>query len=211
MASNVEGKVFAITGGASGMGLATARELVLRGARAVCIGDFNEANLASVKKELSALNSATAVDVAKLDVSDSVSVGSWISGIVQKFGALDGALNAAGLPQGPAGGDTPSIITEDEATWNRIIAVNLTGIYLSCREQVKAMVKLPPGPRSIVNVSSMAPFLHKSGCMFAYGASKSGVHHLSENLASSLRKFGIRVNSVCPGDVNSSRYMFREE
>jgi chanoclavine-I dehydrogenase len=200
MTTNIEGKVFAITGGASGMGLATARELATRGAKAVCIGDFNESNFATVKTELSALNPATAVEVTKLDVSSSASVESWITSIVQKFGALDGALNAAGLPQGPAGGDVPSIITEDEAIWNRIIAVNLTGIYLSCREQVKAMINLPPGPRAIVNVSSMAPFLHQGGCMFAYGASKSGVHHLSENLASNLRKFGIRVNSVCPGE-----------
>ncbi|KAJ5638387.1 hypothetical protein N7490_008266 [Penicillium lividum] len=199
MSTGIKDNVFAITGGASGMGLATARELALRGAKAVCIGDFSEANFGSVVKELSALNSGkTSIEVTKVDVSEPKSVRAWISGIVAKFGALDGAFNAAGLPQGPAGGDVPSILTEDEAIWKRIIDVNLSGIYFSCKEQVTAMTSLPRRPRAIVNVSSMAPFMH-IGCMFAYGASKSGVQHLSENLAVNLRDFGIRVNSVCPG------------
>ena len=203
MATGLRDGVFAVTGGASGMGLATAKELVLRGARAVCIGDFNDANFGTVEDELNALGKSTAVEITKVDVSQSASVHAWVSGIVEKFGDLDGAFNAAGVPQGPAGGEVPSIITEDEATWNRIIAVNLNGMYYSCREQVAAMTKLPRKPRAIVIVSSMAPFMH-IGCMFAYGAAKIGVHHLSENLAVGLRDFGIRVNSVCPGQYFTS-------
>lgn len=93
---------------------------------------------------------------------------------------------------------SPALLQESDESWGRVLDINLTGLFYSCREEAKAMIKLPKAPRAIVNVSSMAPFLHQ-GMMHAYGASKSGVHYFSEILAVDLRTYGIRVNSVCPG------------
>jgi chanoclavine-I dehydrogenase len=91
-------KVFAITGGASGMGLATARRLAGLKARAICIGDLNTKNFEEVQKDLLNINPEVKVLTFKLDVASSSSVNSWITEIIDTFGALDGAVNAAGLP-----------------------------------------------------------------------------------------------------------------
>lgn len=180
------------------MGLATAKALAKKGVKAVCIGDFNTSNFSSIEQEITALNSKTKVELTRVDVSSSKSVEDWVSLVVDKYGALDGAFNAAGIPQRPPLPGSPALLQETDESWTRVVDINLTGLFYSCREEVKAMLKLPPAPRTIVNVSSMAPFLHQ-GMMHAYGASKSGVHHFSENLATDLRPYGIRVNSVCPG------------
>ncbi|RFU25241.1 hypothetical protein B7463_g11105, partial [Scytalidium lignicola] len=198
----VAAKVFTVTGGASGMGLAACRLLAQKGARAISIGDFNDKNFENVKQELNGINPDTAVETTQLDVSNSAQVAAWIDGVVTKFGALDDSLNAAGVPQRPPQSSGPSVLEETDESWRRTMAVNIDGVFYCCREQVRAMMTLPSAPRSIVNIASMGSFLH-SGMMYGYGTSKSGVVHLSANLAQNLRPFNIHVNTVCPGATDT--------
>jgi len=190
-------KVFAITGGASGMGLATAKRLAKFKARAVCIGDFNTSSFEAITKEIQSINPSTKVLTTKLDVSSSASVNSWISEIIEKFGALDGAVNAAGLAQVVGARKSPTILEETDETWERTMGVNINGIFYSTRAEVKAMVGLPKSPRSIVNISSLASMIHGADT-YAYGVSKHGVASLSTSISKDVLSFGIRVNTVSP-------------
>ncbi|KAJ0418878.1 short chain dehydrogenase/oxidoreductase CpoX2 [Aspergillus carlsbadensis] len=203
--SSLASKVFVVTGGASGMGLATCRKLAEKGARAICIGDYNDTAFDAVHEDLNQINPRTEVTLTKLDVSSSTQVKAWIDGVVAKYQALDGALNAAGVAESLRAGKRLEILEESDEAWRRTIGVNLDGVFYCSREQVRAMVQLPPAPRSIVNIASMLPYLH-TGNLYAYGASKAGVVHLSSNLAVDVAKYGIRVNSICPGLTTSAMY-----
>jgi chanoclavine-I dehydrogenase len=194
---SIASKVFAITGGASGMGLATCRKLAQLKAKAICIGDFNDKPFDVVRKELHALNPEVKVATTKLDVSSSSQVDAWINGIVQEFGALDGAVNAAGIPQEARLDKSPVILDETNDMWNRILAVNLSGVFYCNRAQIRAMVGLPKSPRSIVNIASLASMIHSPNC-FSYGVSKAGIAYLTTSLSKDAAPYGIRVNTVSP-------------
>jgi len=195
--ASLEGKVFAITGGASGMGLATCKRLVSLKARAVCIGDFNSSNFEEVTQKLKELNANTEILTTKLDVSSSASVNAWYDEIIAKYSALDGVVNCAGLPQKVGGRTPPNILEETDEMWERIVGVNLNGIFYSTRAATKAMVALPKSPRSIVNIGSISGILHSGGC-YAYGTSKRAVVGLTPAFAKDLTPFGIRVNGILP-------------
>ncbi|KAF4556647.1 Enoyl-(Acyl carrier protein) reductase-like protein 5 [Elsinoe fawcettii] len=194
-------KVFGITGGASGMGLATARLLASRGARGISILDYNEKNFDQAKKDIATSNSSTKVHTFKADVSKSAEVSTWAKAVVDEFGAFDGALNAAGVPQkSPEPGEI-AILTETEDQWRRILAINLDGVYFSCREEVKVMKDLP-GPKTIVNIASIAADTHR-GAVYAYCTSKAAVKYFTRSLAKELTPLGIRVNGIQPGPIET--------
>ena len=194
-------KVFAITGGASGMGLATARRLAHAKAKAICIGDFNDANFENVRKELETIHSGMDIQMTKLDVSGSADVNAWITDIVRKYNALDGCVNAAGVPQVTGARDTPAILEETDEMWERTMGVNLNGVFYCLRAQIGAMVKLPKAPRSIVNIASMAALRYTTDT-FGYTTSKFGVVTLTVGAAKDVEEFGIRVNAISPGKYN---------
>jgi len=195
--ASLANKVFAITGGASGMGLATAKRLAGLNARAICIGDFNRKNFEEVRKEMLEINPEVKVLTSKLDVSTSSSVDAWIQEIMDTFGALDGAVNAAGVPQVLGARQKPTILEETDETWERTMGVNINGIFYCTRAEVKAMVGLPKSPRSIVNISSMASMIHGADA-YAYLVSKHGVAALTTGVAKDVLPFGIRVNTISP-------------
>jgi chanoclavine-I dehydrogenase len=201
MTSNLSGKVYTITGGASGMGAATAKLLAQRGAAAVCIGDFNPANFESITAEIKELAPACEVLTTQIDVSSSASVASWIAAVVAKFGRLDGSANVAGVPQVSGARPAPTILAETDETWKRTMSVNIDGVMYCTREEVRAMVALPKSPRTIVNVASLASVLHTPDA-YAYGASKRACASLSSSVAKDVHKFGIRVNTVSPGEYS---------
>jgi len=187
-----------ITGGASGMGLATAKLLAQYKAKAVAIGDFNEKAFDSAKAELNKVHAGTAVHTTKLDVSKSSEVGAWIKSVVAEFGQLDGAVNAAGVAQAMGARKGSPIVAETDEMWTRTIGVNLNGVFHSCRAQIEAMLALPQSPRSIVNIASIAALVHAGDC-YGYGASKAAVVYLSQCLAKEVLPSKIRVNIISPG------------
>jgi NAD(P)-dependent dehydrogenase (short-subunit alcohol dehydrogenase family) len=191
MAGRVADKVCVVTGGASGIGLATARALAAEGGR-VALADIDEAAAGRAAGELG--DNATAFAV---DVTDEASVERLYAGVVERFGRLDVCHNNAGilLP-----GDTDPVATTLD-TWNRLIAVNLTGVFLCMRHQIPHL--LASGGGSIVNTASFVAVMGAATPQIAYSASKGGVLSMSREVAAVYARQGIRCNAVCPGPVDT--------
>ncbi|KAI0377417.1 3-oxoacyl-reductase [Hypomontagnella monticulosa] len=189
--TTLEGKVFAITGGASGIGLATAQILSKRGGT-VCIADVDPAAMSRAEEYFA--GQGVSFTVTKVDVSKRDEVDSWIDGIVEKYGRLDGAANVAGIIGKHHGIREVADLDDDE--WTRIIAVNLTGTMYCLRAELRKIVD----GGSIVNVSSIHGLqgFAKHG---AYDASKHGVIGLTKAAAKESGSRQIRVNSVAPGAI----------
>ncbi|KAJ9609574.1 hypothetical protein H2200_005901 [Cladophialophora chaetospira] len=158
--ASIAGKVFALTAGASGLGLATACRLARLKARAISIGDINPSFFDSAKKKLHSINPEVQVSTTKVDVSSSLEVNAWIKDTVNTFDALDGAVNCAGAINMSANQQTPLLLNETDESWKRVVDINLNGILFSTQAQVKAMQYLPKAPRSIVNIASAASLFH---------------------------------------------------
>jgi NAD(P)-dependent dehydrogenase (short-subunit alcohol dehydrogenase family) len=185
-------KVFTITGGSSGMGLETARQLLLRGAF-VSLADVSEnleSTAAALRKEIPTAKILTTT----LDVRDEQAVANWIIDTEAKLGKIHGGLNAAGLV-------SPSHFVQriDETPlddWHLTIGVNLTGVMLCMRELVRAM-KNSKTQGSIVNITSAAGIVgYENGG--PYSASKWGVIGLTRSVAKETASIGIRVTGVAP-------------
>ena len=138
--------MIAITGGASGIGLATAKLISGRGA-IVCIADLDPKALAGVEYHFTALK--VPFMITKVDVSSRAEVDSWIDAIVEKYGHLDGAANCAGIIGKHHGLRKIEELEDDE--WHKIMAVNLTGMMYSLRAELRKMAD----HGSIVNISSV--------------------------------------------------------
>ncbi|KAL3442002.1 short chain dehydrogenase/oxidoreductase CpoX2 [Aspergillus insuetus] len=196
-------KVYAITGGASGMGAATARLLAERGAGAICIADIVDKHFTEVTASINELNPSTKVQCQVVDVSSSESVDDWINGVITTFGDLHGIANVAGLPQPIGARGTPAIVEETDIAWDRILGVNLNGIFYCTRAAVCAMKELPAASdRAIVNIASMASLQHNPDA-YAYRTSKAGCAHFTQSVAKDTIGLGIRVNCVSPGVTNT--------
>ncbi|KAE8331431.1 short chain dehydrogenase/oxidoreductase CpoX2 [Aspergillus sergii] len=198
MALKLTGKVFTITGGASGMGAATAKLLAQRCASAICIADRQMTPFAALREEINKINPETKVMATELDVTSSYAVAHWVDRVVTSFGRLDGCANVAGVAQPVGQRQRPTILEETDETWKRTMGVNIDGVMYCTREQIRAMLKLPREPRTIVNVSSMASLIHTPDA-YAYSASKRSCASFSTSVSKDVHDFGIRVNTVSPG------------
>ncbi|KPI38083.1 Levodione [Cyphellophora attinorum] len=186
--SSLKHKVIAVTGAASGIGRAIARECAARGAR-LAIADVQQQPLKELAKELEA--QGTAVTVTILDVSNSDSVDDWINGTVEYYGHLDGAANIAGIE-----GDSKVFCTIAELgnpAWDKVMGVNLNGVFYCLRAQLRVMKK----GGSIVNAASIAGLRGRAG-ISAYSVSKHGVIGLTRCAAAEAGSQGVRVNAVAP-------------
>jgi NAD(P)-dependent dehydrogenase (short-subunit alcohol dehydrogenase family) len=143
--NDFEGRVFAVTGGASGIGLSAAQIIHSRGA-SVSIADVDQAAL---DKASNLFNDSERVLLTKVDVSSRKDVDDWIASTVQKFGKLDGAANSAGVIGKHHGTRTVEELDDDQ--WDLILRVNLTGMMYALRAELQAI----KGPGSIVCVSSV--------------------------------------------------------
>ena len=115
--ASVTSKIFAITGGASGIGAATCRLLAKRGAAALCVGDLSSENMKQLEKDIKDINPDTKVHCTVLDVSSPSNVDEWIRDIITTFGDLHGAANIAGIAQGAGLRQAPTILEEDDQQW----------------------------------------------------------------------------------------------
>ena len=192
-------RVAVVFGGTSGIGLATAAELVGQGYRVAIAGRDVGRGERAVRELASRTNGGVDRDddtdrilFEPTDVASSADVASVIDTIIARWGRLDIAVNAAALA------DLPPAATADvsEADWNRAIAVDLTGVWLCMRSEIPAM--LATGGGAIVNVSSVNG-LSGTPMAAAYCAAKHGLHGLSKTAAIEYAPRGIRVNVVCPG------------
>ncbi len=184
----VAGKVALITGAARGMGAAHARRFIAEGARVV-LGDILDAEGAALAAELSSDARYIRLDVTKPD--------DWAAAValcVADFGGLHILVNNAGIFGGAAIVDHPLDL------WQRMIEINLTGVFLGIRAATSALVA--SGSGSIINISSVAGLRGAPGGS-AYVASKFGVRGLTKAVAAELAPFGVRCNSVHPGIIDT--------
>jgi NAD(P)-dependent dehydrogenase (short-subunit alcohol dehydrogenase family) len=184
---NFKDKTVLITGGASGMGAASAREFAAAGAH-VFIVDRNGPLALQVAAEIGA------PDPIIGDVSDSDFCRQAVATVLDRYGRLDVLVNCAGIIH-RAGAEG----TSDEQ-WRRVMAVNVDGVFYMSRAAVGPMKK--QGAGAIVNFGSIWGDVGAAGVL-AYCASKGAVHNLTRALALDHVKDGIRINAVCPGEVNT--------
>lgn len=200
--ASVTSKIFAITGGASGIGAATCRLLAERGAAVLCVSDISCKNFHALKRSIEDINPSTEIHCTTVDVTSSAEVEQWLRGIISTYGDLHGAANVAGIAQGAGMRRTPTIAEETDEEWNKILNTNLNGVFYCTREEVRAMKNLPVGDRSIVNVGSIAGFSHIPD-VYAYGTSKGACAYFTHCVAPDAITLGIRVNNVSPGEPAS--------
>jgi NAD(P)-dependent dehydrogenase (short-subunit alcohol dehydrogenase family) len=190
---SLSGRCAVVTGGASGIGRATVLRLAAQGA-SVLIADLRTEEAAEVAEAVgSAGGTASWV---RCDVADESSVEAAFARARQDFGRVDLLVGVAGII---AVGATHELELE---TWDRILRVNLTGMFLACKYALREF--LESGGGSIVTVGSVAATIGRPGGSAAsYGASKAGVVQLTRSIAVNYADYGIRANCVCPGAVQT--------
>lgn len=181
-------KVAVITGGASGIGLATAKKLLGEGSNVVLV-DWNQ-DVSDIAKSLS--NNCIGI---RCDVSSDTDVQKCVNEVIEKFGHIDYLVANAGIGGGPNKAHEVSV---DE--WNKVIGVNQTGIFLMNKYVIGEMLKTGGG--AIVNTSSMYGLVGTT-MSFAYSASKGAINQMTRSLALTYARDNIRVNAIAPGYVDT--------
>ncbi len=194
----LDGKVTIITGGGSGMGR-TAADLFAREGARVVVADFSEASgEAAAAAVRAAGGQATFV---KADVSNEADARAMVQHAVATYGRVDALYNNAGvMPEADH-----SVIDTDVDTWDKVMAVNVRGVFLGCKYAIPQM--LEQGSGSIINIASFVAILGCSVPQDAYTASKGAVLALTRSLAVQFAGRGVRSNSISPGPVETPLLM----
>ena len=204
MSGRLDGKVCFITGAGSGMGRAAAVRFAREGARVLaCDVDLDAA------RESAALAEAGGgrVLAVKADVSKEADVREAVKAAVKAFGKLDVLYNNAGIF--PAADH--SVTDTDEAVWDKVLAVNVKGVYLVCKHGIPEL--LAAGGGSVINVASFVALVGCTVPQDAYTASKGAVLALTKSLAVQFGPKGVRANAICPGPIETpllTAWLFKE-
>ncbi len=185
----LQDRVAVVTGGGSGIGLATVRRFAQEGARVV-VADIDAAAGESAAAEVDGR-------FVRTDVTDEAQVRALFRTAVEVYGGLDIAFNNAGIS--PPEDD--SILTTGLDAWQRVQQVNLTSVYLCSKYAIEQM--LVRGRGSVINTASFVAVMGAATSQISYTASKGGVLAMSRELGVQFARQGIRVNALCPGPVNT--------
>ncbi len=191
MSEHGHGRVALITGAASGIGLATVTLLVTAGWRIAAL-DRDDAALATLK---AAFPDTAVVTGFRADVCDEAGIDALVATVLKTFGRLDGVVNSAGIAA-----DIPALETSVDI-FKRILDVNVVGSFIVARAAARAM-KASGNGGAIVNIASISGLRGSKGRV-AYGASKGAVVTMTQVLANDLAEFGIRVNAIAPGPIET--------
>lgn len=186
------GKYAIVTGAAKGIGLCTANKLAEQGAIPILV-DINKEGLDQAINEISLLSPSSGAYCC--DLTNKSAVEKIFSEINEKYGRIDILINNAGIL------DNETIETISDDLWDKVIDVNLRAVFLTCREAFRYMK--PNHYGKIINLCSTAMRMGGRGSGPAYGASKGGVFAMSMNIARVGIPYGINVNMVAPGPVQS--------
>jgi NAD(P)-dependent dehydrogenase (short-subunit alcohol dehydrogenase family) len=188
----LQGRIAAITGGALGIGRATARLFAAEGA-AVAVGDIDAAGAEAVAKEIVGRGGrAIAVGV---DVGDAGQVQAYVDRVAAEFGRLDIMFANAGIAH------SAPFLEHPEAQWHRVLRVNLTGVFLCCQIAARRMVAQGGGGR-IITTASINGFRGVEN-LVGYNAAKAGVIELTKTMAVELAKHRVAVNAIAPAQIDT--------
>jgi NAD(P)-dependent dehydrogenase (short-subunit alcohol dehydrogenase family) len=190
----LDGKVALITGAASGMGKIAGSVFAREGARIVLADVADEVGQAAADEVTASGGEAVYVHA---DVSKAEEAHGMVEVAMGRFGSLTVLYNNAGIF--PA--DDASVTDTTEATWDRVMDINLKGVFLGCKYGIPAM--LESGGGSIINVASFVALLGAASPQIAYTASKGGVLAMTREIAVEFARKGIRANALCPGPIET--------
>ena len=190
----LEDKVCIITGGGSGMGRVAAELFAREGAKVVVAEVTEEAGQDTARTVTEAGGQATFV---RADVSNEAEARAMVDHAITTFGRVDVLYNNAGIM--PAADH--SVIDTDVATWDKVMAVNVRGVFLGCKYAIPHMVE--QGSGSVINIASFVALLGCSVPQDAYTASKGAILSLTRSLAVQFGPNGVRSNAICPGPVET--------
>ncbi len=189
MSGRLQDKVAVITGGGSGIGLASVRRFAAEGAR-VCVVDVDADSGLAAAAEVDGL-------FVRADVSDSEALRTLYAHAAEHFGGIDILFNNAGIS--PT--DDGSVLDTELAVWERVLRVNLTSVFLCCQHGIPYLQRRGGG--SVINTASFVALMGAATSQIAYTAAKGGVLALSRELGVQFARDNIRVNALCPGPVNT--------
>jgi NAD(P)-dependent dehydrogenase (short-subunit alcohol dehydrogenase family) len=194
MSGRLQNKVALVTGAGGGIGRASARAFSREGAHVVVVDAVEEAGRATIDEIKSAGGTAAFVNA---DVTRAADVQAMIAFAETQFGALHVLFNNAGIFPDEDG----SVVDTGEEVFDRVIAVNLKGVFLGCKYGIPALLRAGGG--SIINTASFVALMGAATSQSAYTASKGGVLALTREIAIEFARRGIRANALCPGPVNT--------
>jgi NAD(P)-dependent dehydrogenase (short-subunit alcohol dehydrogenase family) len=189
MSERLAGRVAVVTGGGSGIGLATVRRFAAEGAKVV-VGDLDPVTGEKAAAEVDGL-------FVQVDVSDEEQVKHLFDAAAQAYGSVDIAFNNAGISPP----EDASIVDTDLDVWHKVQRINLTSVFLCSKYAIEHMRR--GGRGSVINTASFVAVMGAATSQISYSASKGGVLAMTRELGVEFAREGIRVNALCPGPVNT--------